>query len=167
MDFWSIAVLILAGWSPFNIGGVRKNPDQNTENCLFKSDTGETNSNSRIIISESISVLKGFLNKNSVNQLDCRPQTGFGDIVNYPFFKSTEWTSLEEKIITQPYQPRHKYDRDPTRRILKIVRKLGLYQTFLLYVIGSFTFEHERMRLMQICLKNCHPHNACSIWNLC
>ena len=40
---------------------------------------------------EASSILNGFLNKNPVDRLGCRIQTGFADITNHPFFKTLDW----------------------------------------------------------------------------
>ena len=38
---------------------------------------------------KAASILKGFLNKNPADRLGCHRDSGFGEIMNHPFFKVT------------------------------------------------------------------------------
>ena len=54
----------------------------------------------------------GFLNKNPADRLGCHRDSGFGEIMNHPFFKTIEWAMLEQKQIPPPYRPRLESERD-------------------------------------------------------
>ena len=92
---------MLAGRSPFDIVGATDNPDQNTEDYLFQvtMSTGfcvtlvfqvileKTIRIPRSLSVKAASILKGFLNKNPADRLGCHRDSGFGEIMNHPFFK--------------------------------------------------------------------------------
>ena len=75
---------------------------------------------------KAASILKGFLNKNPADRLGCHRDSGFGEIMNHPFFKvgllfekicnflpqTIEWAMLEQKQIPPPYRPRLENERD-------------------------------------------------------
>ena len=93
---------MLAGRSPFDIVGATDNPDQNTEDYLFQVTKPAENPTQllyfKVILEKTIriprslsvkaaSILKGFLNKNPADRLGCHRDSGFGEIMNHPFFK--------------------------------------------------------------------------------
>ena len=92
--------------------GATDNPDQNTEDYLFQVILEKTIRIPRSLSVKAASILKGFLNKNPADRLGCHRDSGFGEIMNHPFFKTIEWAMLEQKQIPPPYRPRLESERD-------------------------------------------------------
>ena len=106
---------MLAGRSPFDIVGATDNPDQNTEDYLFQVTKPAENPTQllyfKVILEKTIriprslsvkaaSILKGFLNKNPADRLGCHRDSGFGEIMNHPFFKVMGLPS-KETLLSQ------------------------------------------------------------------
>merc|ERR1711970_387506 len=96
VDWWALGVLLY----------------ENTEDYLFQVILEKTIRIPRSLSVKAASILKGFLNKNPADRLGCHRDSGFGEIMNHPFFKTIEWAMLEQKQIPPPYRPRLENERD-------------------------------------------------------
>ena len=105
---------MLAGRSPFDIGGGHDMPDQSTEDYLFQVILEKAIRIPRSLSVKAAQVLKGFLNKTPGERLGCHPQTGFQDLKSHSFYRTIDWELLELKQVTPPYKPRIDSDTDPT-----------------------------------------------------
>lgn len=45
---------------------------------------------------EAALVLKGLLNKNSIDRLGCHEDKGFSDVKGHPFFKTIDWEMVNQ-----------------------------------------------------------------------
>lgn len=50
--------------------------------------------------------------QNPSERLGCHHDSGFNDIQSHPFFRAIQWDVLEQKLVTPPYKPSLKSDRD-------------------------------------------------------
>lgn len=50
--------------------------------------------------------------QNPAERLGCHHDSGFNDIQSHPFFRAIQWDVLEQKLVTPPYKPSLKSDRD-------------------------------------------------------
>ena len=50
--------------------------------------------------------------KTPTERLGCHHESGFNDIQSHPFFRAIQWDMLEQKLVTPPYKPSLKSDRD-------------------------------------------------------
>jgi atypical protein kinase C iota type len=117
VDWWALGVLsfeMLAGRSPFDIGGSHDMPDQSTEDYLFQVILEKTIRIPRSLSVKAAQMLKGFLNKNPDERLGCHPQTGFQDIKTHSFYRTIDWELLEQRQVPPPYKPRIDSEMDPT-----------------------------------------------------
>lgn len=119
VDFWALGVLMfemMAGRCPFPIP---PNEDQqNTEDLLFEMILERQIRIPRCLSVRAAQILKGFLNKDPLERLGCKPniEEGFNDIKMFSFFKnSIDWELLEERRVTPPYHPDISGDRDLQR----------------------------------------------------
>nr|VZH91152.1 unnamed protein product [Spirometra erinaceieuropaei] len=115
VDWWALGVLMfemVSGRSPWEGVGQSENPDQNTEDYLFRVILNNPIRYPRSVSVQTTNILQRFLNKDPMERLGCPPHSSFADIQNQPLFRSIDWVALEQKRVVPPYRPEMAGDRD-------------------------------------------------------
>ncbi|VDL95755.1 unnamed protein product [Schistocephalus solidus] len=108
VDWWALGVLMfemVSGRSPWEGVGQSENPDQNTEDYLFRVILNNPIRYPRSVSVQTTNILQRFLNKDPMERLGCPPHSSFADIQNQPLFRSIDWVALEQKRFVPPYRP--------------------------------------------------------------
>ncbi|CAH0551266.1 unnamed protein product [Brassicogethes aeneus] len=107
VDWWALGVLMyemMAGQPPF---------EADNEDDLFESILHDDVLYPVWLSKEAVSILKGFMTKNSSKRLGCVVSQGQeAAIQGHPFFKEIDWTALEQRKVKPPFRPRIKSRKD-------------------------------------------------------
>ncbi|KFB41211.1 AGAP002748-PA-like protein [Anopheles sinensis] len=103
VDWWALGVLMyemMAGQPPF---------EADNEDDLFEAILRDDVLYPVWLSREAVSILKGFMTKNSAKRLGCTD--GENQIRSHPFFKDMDWEALEQRKVRPPFRPRVVYKR--------------------------------------------------------
>ncbi|XP_058119040.1 protein kinase C isoform X2 [Anopheles ziemanni] len=104
VDWWALGVLMyemMAGQPPF---------EADNEDDLFEAILRDDVLYPVWLSREAVSILKGFMTKNSAKRLGCTD--GENQIRSHPFFKDMDWEALEQRKVRPPFRPRVRSARD-------------------------------------------------------
>ncbi|XP_049819763.1 protein kinase C isoform X2 [Aethina tumida] len=107
VDWWALGVLMyemMAGQPPF---------EADNEDDLFESILHDDVLYPVWLSKEAVSILKGFMTKNSSKRLGCVvAHGGEAAIQAHAFFKEMDWAALEQRRVKPPFRPRIKSRKD-------------------------------------------------------
>ncbi|KAK3522202.1 hypothetical protein QTP70_030033 [Hemibagrus guttatus] len=107
VDWWALGVLMyemMTGCDPFH--------DDNEE-TMFESIVNAEPHYPSNLSKKAVSILKAFLRKNPMDRLGCVVSQGKEKAIKcHPFFKKINWSRLEQRKITPPFQPQITSKRD-------------------------------------------------------
>ncbi|XP_076044178.1 protein kinase C isoform X2 [Oratosquilla oratoria] len=107
VDWWALGVLMyemMAGQPPF---------EADNEDDLFESILHDDVLYPVWLTKEAVSILKGFMMKNSAKRLGCVPENGGEQAIrNHKFFKDMDWEALEQRRVKPPFTPKIKGRKD-------------------------------------------------------
>lgn len=107
VDWWALGVLMyemMAGQPPF---------EADNEDDLFESILHDDVLYPVWLSKEAVSILKGFMTKNSAKRLGCVVSQGTeAAIRTHPFFRDMDWDALENRRVKPPFKPKIKSKKD-------------------------------------------------------
>ncbi|KAK3506188.1 hypothetical protein QTP70_009687 [Hemibagrus guttatus] len=107
VDWWALGVIMyemMTGYSPFY--------DANQEKMFEYVVNAEPHYPS-YLSKKAVSILKAFLRKKPMDRLGCVASQGKEKAIRvHPFFKKINWSKLEQRKITPPFQPQITSKRD-------------------------------------------------------
>ncbi|CAN9502139.1 unnamed protein product [Ophioblennius macclurei] len=107
VDWWALGVLLyemLCGHAPF---------EAENEDDLFESILNEEIVYASWLSTESVNILRAFLNKNPARRLGCvASEGGESAVTGHPFFTGVDWEKLNRREIEAPFKPRIKTPED-------------------------------------------------------
>ncbi|XP_063222586.1 protein kinase C isoform X2 [Bacillus rossius redtenbacheri] len=107
VDWWALGVLMyemMAGQPPF---------EADNEDDLFESILHDDVLYPVWLSKEAVSILKGFMTKNSLKRLGCVAAQGTEAAIRvHPFFREIDWDALENRRVKPPFKPKIKSKKD-------------------------------------------------------